>query len=449
MRSVPKKRSISQLQYIAIGFLIMIAIGTALLMLPISSANGNSMGFLTSLFTATSASCVTGLVVVDTSIAWSFFGKLVILILIQIGGLGFISVGVFCAIIMRKKIGLRARGLIMESTNSLQIGGVVKLTRKILYGTLIFEGVGAVLLAFRFSKDFGVLRGIWYGIFHSVSAFCNAGFDLMGSRYGAYNSLSYYYQDLTVNFVIMSLIIIGGIGFIVWDDIHIHRFKFSRYKLHTKIVLLMTAILVFLGAVLLYFTELNAEISDMSMKGKILSSLFSSVTARTAGFNTIDTAKLTNSGKLLTMLLMFIGGSPGSTAGGIKATTVFVLLMYVRSNIGRTYGINVFNRRLDDEAVKVAAAIATINLSLVLIASFIIMAIQNLAMPDVLFEAFSAIGTVGMTTGITRDLTTASRVIIILLMYLGRVGSLSFALAFTQNKKIAHVMHAKEAISVG
>ena len=442
------RRHVSQTQFIAYGFFCIIITGTLLLMLPFASRDGQSEPFLNCLFTATSASCVTGLVVADTWSQWSLFGQLVILTMIQIGGLGFITVGVFISIVLRRKIGLKERGLMMESVNTLQIGGVVRLAKKIIIGTCIFEGTGAVLLAIRFIPQFGFLRGLFYGIFHSISAFCNAGFDLMGGQ-TPYSSFVAYYDDWLVNLVIMSLIIIGGIGFIVWDDLSRNKLHFRKYMLQTKIVLVTTAILVFCGALLYYLLERNHLLVGMNTSGKILTSLFSSVTARTAGFNTTDTAALTDGSKLLTIILMFIGGSPGSTAGGIKTTTLVVLLLCVHSNIKQTYGINIFGRRLENDAVKRAGTILTINLLLAVTASLAIMAIQPLGFSDILFETFSAIGTVGMTTGITRALHPVSRCIIILLMYCGRIGSLSFALAFVQSKRKPHVQQPAEAINIG
>ena len=443
------RRHLSQGQFIAIGFILMILIGAILLDTPMASRSGQSIGFLSALFTATSASCVTGLVVADTATQWTLFGQIVVLILIQIGGLGFISIGVFFSIILRRKIGLRERGLMMESANALQLGGIVKFARRIVAGTAIVEGVGALLLMIRFIPEFGVLKGIWYGIFHSVSAFCNGGFDLMGAKYGKYSSLVAYYDDPLVNIVIMSLIVIGGIGFVVWGDLLKNRWHFKKYLLHTKIVLLMSTILIFGGALLFYWAERNGVLKGMSVSGQILSSLFASVTARTAGFNTVDTAAMSGASKLLTAALMFIGGSPGSTAGGIKTTTLFVLLMGVKKNVTGAYGIQAFGKRLEDDTLATASIIATLNMGITIITIFIVMGMQPFAMQDVVFEAFSASGTVGITAGITRDLNTVSRILMIMLMYLGRVGSLSFALAFMESKKKPKVMLPKESISIG
>lgn len=439
---------LTQTQFIAYGFIGIILTGTLLLMLPISSKSGTVSSFLNCLFTATSASCVTGLVVYDTWSHWSLFGQIVIITMIQIGGLGFITIGVFLSIVLRRKIGLKERGLMQESVNTLQIGGMVKLAKKIIAGTVLFEGVGAVILALRFIPDVGILKGIYYGIFHSISAFCNAGFDLMGWQ-GAYSSLVNFYDDWVVNLVIMSLIIIGGIGFVVWDDVSRNGINVRKYMLHTKIVLLTTFVLVFGGAWLFYRFEQDNLLVGMNTSGQILTSLFSSVTARTAGFNTVDTAALTDASKLLTVIFMFIGGSPGSTAGGVKTTTIIVMYLYLWSTIQRTYGANAFGRRLEDDAIKRASTIFIINLTLALGAAVYIMASQQLPMSDVLFETFSAIGTVGMTTGITRALNPMSRLMIIFLMYCGRVGSLSFALSFTQHKRVVHVQQPLERITIG
>ena len=439
---------LTQTQFIAYGFIGVILTGTLLLMLPVSSKSGTVSPFLNCLFTATSASCVTGLIVYDTWTHWSVFGQLVIITLIQIGGLGFITIGVFLSMVLRRKIGLKERGLMQESVNTLQIGGMVRLAKKIIIGTVLFEGTGALILALRFIPEHGIIKGTYYGIFHAISAFCNAGFDLMGWQ-GEYSSLVNFYDEWVVNLVIMSLIVIGGIGFVVWDDVSRKGLKVHKYMLHTKIVLLTTFVLVFGSAWLFYRFEQNNLLVGMNTSGKILTSLFSSVTARTAGFNTTDTASLTDASKLLTVILMFIGGSPGSTAGGVKTTTIIVMYLYLWSTIQRTYGANAFGRRLEDDAIKRASTIFIINLTLALAASVYIMASQQLPMSDVLFETFSAIGTVGMTTGITRALSPMSRLTIIFLMYCGRVGSLSFALSFTQHKRVAHVQQPVERITIG
>lgn len=305
-------------------------------------------------------------------------------------------------------------------------------------------------MATRFVPVFGWEKGILYGIFHSISAFCNAGFDLLGKYSGEYSSLVDFYDDVIINVVIMALIVIGGIGFFVWDDLKKNRLKIKKYSLHTKIVLFMTAILLVAGTILFWIFENDNLLAGMSVKDKLLASAFSSVTARTAGFNTIDTGALTNASKLLTMLLMFIGGSPGSTAGGIKTVTTMVLLAYVWSNLRASKGVNIFNRRMDDDAIRKASNVVVISTLLAVGAAVFICYLQpDLPAEDVLFEIFSAIGTVGMSTGLTRELSLGSRIVIILLMYCGRIGSMSFALSFTERKKVAPVQLPTEKIMIG
>lgn len=441
-------KRLSKVQTIALGFFLIIVIGTILLMLPIASRDGHSAGFLNALFTSTSSTCVTGLVVVDTYTNWTLFGQVVILSLIQIGGLGFITIGMFFSIFLKRKIGLKERNLIQESVNTLQISGMVRLVKKIVCYTIVFEGIGAVLLMIRFIPRFGWLKGIWYGIFHSISAFCNAGFDLMG-QFEPYSSLTMYYDDILVNVVIMVLIVIGGIGFIVWDDISKHKWHVKKYMLHTKIVLFVTAVLILGGAICFYLFEKNNLLIGMDTKGQVLSSLFGSVTPRTAGFNTTDTAAYTEATRMLTIILMFIGGSPGSTAGGIKTTTIMVILLYIWSNLRNKKGLNIFGRRLDEDAIKKAATVFFINLILATICATIMCALETVPLSDIMMEVFSAIGTVGISTGITRDITEVSKYILIVLMYCGRIGSMSFALSFTEKKRSNPVQLPAEKITIG
>ena len=439
---------LTQTQMIAIGFLIIILTGTVLLMLPIASRSGQWTDFTTAIFTATSATCVTGLVVVDTYLHWSVFGQIIILLMIQIGGLGFMTIGVFFAIFLRKKIGLFERGLLQESVNSLQIGGVVKLVKRIVIGTALFEGVGAILLSSRFIPEFGIVKGIYNGIFHSISAFCNAGFDLMGG-FGEYSSLTRYSSDIVINVTIMLLIIIGGIGFIVWDDLAKNKGRFQHLFLHTKVVLVTTTVLVFGGALLFFLFENHRVFDGMNLVDKVNASLFSSVTARTAGFNTVDTGALSESSKLFTVILMFIGGSPGSTAGGIKTTTLVVILCYVWSNLRNGNGCNLFKRRIAEDAIKKASLVFYINLFMAVVSALIICSIQQLDLRDIMFEVFSAIGTVGMSTGVTRELAIGSRYVIILLMYCGRIGSMTFALSFVEKKKNTPVKLPVGKLTIG
>lgn len=443
------RKHLSQTQFIAYGFLVIILTGTLILMLPWSNRTGESLGFVNCLLTATSATCVTGLVAADTWSQWTLLGQLTIITMIQIGGLGFITIGVFLSILLRRKIGLKQRGLMQESVNTLQIGGVVRLAKHIVLWTMVFEGAGAVLLSIRFIGDFGFLKGIYYGIFHSISAFCNAGFDLMGVR-EPYSSLTYYYNDWLVNLTVMSLIVIGGIGFIVWEDLGRNKLRVRKYRLHTKIVLVTTVILLFGGAALFGLLERENVMADMGIGDRIWTALFQSVTARTAGFNSMDTAALTDGSKLVTIVLMFIGGSPGSTAGGIKTTTLAVLLLCIRASVDQTDGVNVAGRRLDNDVIRQAGLILSFNLCLTMAASVWIVLFQpELLMSDVLFETFSAIGTAGMSTGITRALLPVSKLALVVLMFCGRVGSLSSALAFTQSKKKPPVRLPVERITVG
>lgn len=441
---------ITYVRIIAVGYMTVILIGTLLLLLPPATRAGESTGILTALFTATSATCVTGLVVVDTATHWTAFGQTVILLMIQIGGLGFMTLGVLLALILRRRISLRTRGILQESMNYMQLGGVIRLVKITFWGTFLFEGCGAVLLAVRFIPVFGIAKGILYGIFHSVSAFCNAGFDLMGGYSGKYSSFVEFHGDVLINCVLMALVILGGLGFFVWSDLKKNGCRWKRYMLHTKITLFTTVLLLVAGTILYFLFENDNLLAQMSGKDKFLAALFSSVTARTAGFNTIDTGGLTGASKLLTMLLMFIGGSPGSTAGGIKTVTALVLVAYVWSNLRESKGVNMFQRRLDDDVIRKASNVVVLSMLMAVVSVIFICFIQPyLPVEDVMFEVFSAIGTVGMSTGLTRDLSTASRIVIILLMYCGRIGSMSFALSFTERKKVTPVQFPVEKIMIG
>lgn len=443
------KSGMSYTQIIALGYFLMVLAGALLLMLPLAARSGQRTDFLTALFTATTSTCVTGLVVVDTATHWSLFGQLVILLLIQVGGMGFITLGVVFAMLLKKKITLSVRELVQESMNANQVGGMVRLVRQVFLGTMLIEGIGALLLSIRFIPQFGVKKGIYYSIFHAVSAFCNAGIDLMGTVSGPYSSLTEYVADPLVSLVICALIIIGGIGFFVWGDVRKHKLHWKKYALHTKLALSMTFLLLFGGTLLFYLLEQKNTLEHMSMGEGMLAAFFDAVTARTAGFNTTDTAALSSSSKLLTILLMLIGGSPGSTAGGIKTVTVMVLVVYVWSNLRSEKGCNVFGRRLLDDDIKKASNVLIISLMLAMAAALVMSAVETLPMEDIMFEVFSAIGTAGMTTGITRSLSTASRLILILLMYCGRIGSMSFALSFTERKRVAPIQLPSEKVMIG
>ena len=443
-----KIRQLSYVQTIALGFLTVIAAGTILLMLPAASQNGEATGLVTALFTSVSASCVTGLVLVDTATYWSGFGQAVILLLIQLGGLGFMTIATLFSRLLRRRMSLRERGVMAESINTIRVGRILEITYTIGLGTLIFELSGAVLLAMRFIPEFGFGQGLWYSVFHSVSAFCNAGFDLMGVK-EPFSSLVSYSDDALVSITIMLLIILGGIGFLVWDDIRQKGLKWRRYDLQTKLVIVTTLALVFGGALLFFVIERNRMNADMPLGEQVLVSFFSAVTPRTAGFNSVDTASLSDDSKLLTVILMFIGGSPGSTAGGIKTTTVAVAFVFLFSGIRGRRGAYVFGRRIPDDAMKRSGMIVSTNLMLALFGALVLCGTQSLPLSDVLIEVFSAIGTVGMSTGITRELSTLSALVVALLMYLGRVGSVSFAMALLERRMDPPVTYPEEQVTVG
>ena len=435
------------MRMIALGFFIIILIGTLLLMTPIASKSRQATGFITALFTAVSASCVTGLTVVNTSVYWSLFGQIVILILIQTGGLGFITIGFGFSLMLQRRISLRQRGMLKESVNVLDDAGLVRLAKLILKGSALIEGAGAVILTCCFIPDMGFLKALYYGIFHSVSAFCNAGFDLMGVL--GYSSFTGYNDNPVVVITLILLILIGGLGFFVWADLKKNKFHFKKYALHTKLVITVSAVLVFGGALLFYLIEKDSTFAEMGTGQAVLNAFFCAVTPRTAGFNTVDTSCLSEAGKLLTIFLMFIGGCPGSTAGGIKVTTIAVMLLYMKSTFMRQEGVNIFKRRLTDDAVSKAMAVFSTNLLLAACASLILAVFNSMDLTDIVFEAVSAISTVGMSCGITAQLNSAGLLIIAALMYLGRVGSLSFAMSFTDKKKLSHVKLPKEHISIG
>lgn len=445
-----KKRlpKLSHIQVIALGFLLMIAAGTVLLMLPVSARSREVTPFLTALFTSTSASCVTGLVLVDTGTYWSLFGQLVILALIQLGGLGIITVSTLFFALADKNMGLRKRAIMAESINTTHIAGLKGLTRRIVLGTLAFECVGAALLSVRFIRDFGPLKGIWFGVFHSVSAFCNAGFDVMGVR-EPYCSFVDYSDDILVNLTLMALITVGGVGFLVWADLKKNGFRWRRYQLHTKLVLCVSAILTFGGALLFWLMERGGVLAGLSAKEQILDSLFSSVTCRTAGMNTVEISDLSTPSKLLMSFLMFVGGSSGSTAGGIKTTTLAVALFYMVAGLRGVRQPAVFGRTISGETGKKAMCVLMINFLLAFAGTVIISAAQQLPALDVIYETASAMGTVGLTAGITRDLVTTSRLVIVFLMFCGRVGSTSFALALFEKRAAPPVRYPEEDITVG
>lgn len=442
-----KLKKLTPARLIALSFFAVIAVGAGLLMLPVAS-KGAPAAPLDALFTATSATCVTGLIVRDTFTGWTLFGQLVILALIQLGGLGFMTVITLVSFAIGKRLSLYDRKVLMQSAGNATLNGVGGLIRHIVPFTFVFELTGAAVLATRFVPDFGWGRGLYAAVFHSVSAFCNAGFDLMGMR-APFSSLTSYVSDPVVNLTVCVLVVIGGLGFLVWRDIVRCRFRFGQFQLHTKLVLTASGVLLLLGWALFLLFERNASMAGLTWPQKVLASLFQSVSPRTAGFNTVELSSLSESGSLLTDVLMLIGGSPGSTAGGIKTTSVAVVLVFLFSGIRGRRGAYVFGRRIPDDAMKRTGMIVSTNLILALCGALVLCGTQSLPLSDVLIETFSAIGTVGMSTGITRELTNFSALIVALLMYCGRVGSVSFAMALLERRSDPPVTYPTEQVTVG
>lgn len=434
----------SSFRIIIVSFFCLIMAGTLLLMLPISSRDGSVTPFSDCMFTAVSATCVTGLVVRDTATHWSFFGQAVILSLIQIGGMGVVTIGLTILRLSGRKIGLKQRSTMQDSINAPRVSGMVKITGFILKTSLIIELSGAALLAPVFCRDFGILKGIWYSLFHSISAFCNAGFDLMGIR-AQFSSLTSYSSNIYVNTIIMLLIITGGIGFLVWGDIATFKFRIKRYSLQTKVVFITTFLLIFLPALYFFF----GEYSNLNMSDRIISSLFQSVTTRTAGFNTQDLSTMNQSGTTVMIFLMLIGGSPGSTAGGMKTTTIAVLFMSAITVFGRRNDVQCLKRRVSDETVRTAGAILFMYLFLFITTGIIISRVEGISLLKCLFETGSAIGTVGLTLGITVKLSLISRILLMILMFFGRVGGLTLIYAAVPSAESLNSRLPLGKISVG
>lgn len=439
----------SPTRVILLGFLTIITLGAVVLSLPISSQTGKFTNFIDSFFTSTSATCVTGLVRFDTYTHWSCFGKTVILCLIQIGGLGFMTMAISLIALTKKRIGIDTRVIMQNSISAPQIGGIVKLTKKIFIGTAIIEGSGAVLLSIHFIPRLGILKGIVYSIFHSVSAFCNAGFDLMGYQ-SQFSSLIGEASNWYFNIVIMLLITVGGLGFVVWFDLINSKFKFKELHLQSKLVLVVSGTLTALGAIAIFFFELNGTLyKDMSLSEKILASLFQSVASRTAGFNTVNLAGLTDSSLYMMIILMFIGGSTGSTAGGLKTTTFAVLILTIFSTVKRKKDLECFGRRLEDALGKTAACLFTIYIMVSVGTAMIVSNIENISMLEALFECVSAMATVGSTLAITTKLSVISEIILIILMMLGRIGSVTVLSALFSDKSKITSKLAQEKIQIG
>ena len=430
-------KKLTSFQIIIFGFLGLILVGTILLMLPISARGGHGATIEEALFTSTSAVCVTGLVVRDTAEYWSGFGQAVILVLIQIGGLGIVTVAAFIAMISGRKISLMQRGLLQDSLSAHQIGGIVKMTRFIFLTALIAEAAGALFMMPVFCRQYGA-PGVWMSVFHSVSAFCNAGFDVMGSKTGAFSSLTSRASDPWIVIPVCLLIIIGGIGFLVWYDVKLHGVKLKKYRMQSKVVLYTSLVLLFVF-----------EYSGYGLKDRVLLSLFQAVTPRTAGFNTASLENLSGRGRMLMIVLMLIGGSPGSTAGGMKTTTVIVLIANAFSVFRRKKSVQLFGRRIEDNTVRSAATLLMMYLTLPVIGAAVISTVEKIPLGTCLFETVSAIGTVGLSLGITPALSLTSHLILILLMFLGRAGGLTLVYAAVSSRSIDVSQRPVEKIIVG
>lgn len=440
------KKKLSTVSLLSIGFLITIVIGTALLWLPFASTEHTR--FIDALLTATSATCVTGLASVVTATHWTLFGQIVIIVLIQIGGLGFMTVITLFFMIFRKNIGLYNRTVLMQSAGSYNISSIPKLIKRIVIGTLIFEILGAAIIALNLWPTFGA-KSIYYGVFHSISAYCNAGFDVFGDV-----SLVAFQSNPVILITIMMLIVIGGSGFIVWSDMIDSRFKFSRYQLHTKIVLIYNLILIFVPAILFFIFEftavgVKANFVDLSLGDKILNSFFMAVTPRTAGFASVDMTQVTPSGQLLTAILMFIGGNSGSTAGGIKVTTLVVVVATLVANARSQEHIVLFKRRLSPKIVNQSISLFIAYIILILLATLTISSYEPFDLKDILFEVMSAIGTVGLSLGVTAKAQVATKLILIFLMYIGRLGALTLFSVIMKDRNNSLIEKPEGKVLVG
>ena len=437
---IHKKNRFTSFQIIIWGFIAIILMGALLLMLPVSSKAGIITPFNEALFTSTSAVCVTGLVVQDTATYWSWFGQGIILVLIQIGGLGVITIAVSFALLSGRKISLMQRSVMQEAISAPKVGGIVRLTGFVLKGTFLVEFIAAFIMMPVFVKDFGA-KGIWMAIFHSISAFCNAGFDLMGTENAKYASLTSYISHPLINITIMLLIIIGGIGFLTWEDILKNKYRIKSYRMQTKVILTTSLLLILFPAFFFFFRDF----ADMPMQERIFSSLFQAVTPRTAGFNTADLTMMTQDGLGIVIALMLVGGSPGSTAGGMKTTTLAVLIANALACFRRKEDAQMFGRRIENSTVKNAATIFMMYIVFFFGGAIVISAVEDLSFSTCLFETASAIGTVGLTLGITPGLGVISQIILMILMFLGRVGGLTliYAAISGSSKKISKLPQEK------
>ena len=429
---------------LAIGFLILITIGGLILSTSFVTQSGHRTGIIDSFFIAASASCVTGLSPVNTAEHWNFMGQLVIILLIQIGGLGIMTIASLIPLLLRKKIGIRSRIILKEQLNAESTEGMIRLFRYVLAFTLAVESIGAVLLSFRFIPSYGMKTGIWYSIFHSISAFCNAGFDTLG------DSLYPLRSDYLVNITIMALIVIGGLGFMVTSELYYKR-SLKNLSTHTKLVLMTTIFLIVIGALGFFIIESGdgGVLQKESLGAGILESFFQSVSARTAGFYSVELGKIKESTALVLIILMFIGGSPGSTAGGVKTTTFAILFLATASVIKNEKEPVIFKRRISDQSIKKALSIVFISMFIVLIVSFFISLIDGFSFIDILYETVSALATVGATRGITPELSKIAKILIGFCMYLGRVGPMTMAFAFGLKTDEKLIRYPESFISIG
>ena len=439
-----RKKRLSSFKLIVLGFAGVILLGALILMLPFSSTAGVVTPFHEALFTSTSAVCVTGLVVQDTGSYWSAFGQTVILLMIQIGGLGVVTVAAFFAMLSGRKISLMQRSTMQDAISAPKVGGIVRLTRFIVRGTFLIELIGMIVMLPTFCGNFGI-KGIWMAAFHSISAFCNAGFDILGTAENKYPSLTGYIGEPTINIAIMLLIIVGGIGFLTWDDIYTNKWHFKKYRMQSKVILVTTAILIIAPAVFFFF----CDFTGLPLAERILASLFQSVTPRTAGFNTADLPAMTGSSKAIMILLMLVGGSPGSTAGGIKTTTAFALFMTMVSVLRMRGDVECQSRRIPTETVRHALAIFVMYLFLFFGASIAIGYLDRAPMIDAMVEVSSALGTVGLSIGLTEKLSPLSQIMLMFLMYFGRVGALTMIYALHKRKKAVPCRLPEGRLTVG
>ena len=444
MKHTKLRRHMNSAQIIILGFAALILCGALLLMLPIASQSRTVTPFHETLLTATSASCVTGLVVRSTGAHWSLFGQIVILFLIQIGGLGVVTVALCFVRLSGRKISLFQRSAMQDSISAPQVGGIVRMTSLILRGTLFTEGTGMLLLLPSFCRRFGA-KGIWYALFHSISAFCNAGFDLLGTAADPFPSVTAFRTEPLVCITLALLILIGGIGFLTWEDIATHRHRIGRYRLQSKIILTVSAVLIAFPTLFFFFFEFT----DGTVGQRLLDAFFQTVTPRTAGFNTVDLAAMQGASRAIMVVLMLIGGASGSTAGGMKVNTVGVLFANLGAIFRRRNEVEAFGRRIDPATVRQAAVIVTMYLTLFIGGGVAISAIEGLPIGSCLYESASAVATVGLTLGITPSLGVASQLILTVQMYLGRVGGLTLIYAALANPDTTPSRLPQEKVSVG